>query len=238
MGRAMDVEPAVRVGFVFADFVAHIVMKDFRSAAREAADAGFLQVGDDFAHRLACDAREPIDLDPGPGLEMQSRISFVQNANHMQVPVVFHFVMQAAHDVHLGGADLGGLLAPGKDLLVAHQVAARIFEIGAKGAEHAAIHAHVRGIQMRVDVVVGDAAVLALAHQVGQFAHGAERSLGPIEKQSVVERQPLAGFDFAANRFECWFRSANHDKFQIERAARIQTNPMCPARRAPGSPRR
>ena len=40
VGGAVDVEPVMGVGFVFADLVADFGMKDFRSAAGQAAEAG------------------------------------------------------------------------------------------------------------------------------------------------------------------------------------------------------
>ena len=55
---------------------------------------------------------------------------------------------------------------------------------------------------MRVDVVVGDVAVLPLADQIGQLADLVQRHRRAVEKQPVVERQPLAGFDLVANRFQ------------------------------------
>ena len=77
----------------------------------------------------------------------------------------------------------------GEDLLVAHQVALGAAQVGAERAEHAAVDADVRRVQMRVDVVVGAVAVLPLADQVGQLAHFGQRHVGPIEELPVVERQ-------------------------------------------------
>ena len=43
----------------------------------------------------------------------------------------------------------------GDDLLVAHHVTLGVAQVGAERAEHAAVHAHVGRIEVRVDVVVG-----------------------------------------------------------------------------------
>ena len=91
-------------------------------------------------------------------------------------------------------------LAPaGEDLLVAHRVALRVAQVGAERAERAAIDADVRRVEVRVDVVVGDVAVLPLADQVRQLAHFRQRHVGPLEHEAIVEREPLAGFDLFAD---------------------------------------
>ena len=114
----------------------------------------------------------------------------------------FALMVQAADDVHLGAAVLDRLGAAGEDLLVAHHVALRVAQVGAERAERAAIDADVGRVEVRVDVVVGDVAVLALADEVGQLAHFGQRHIGPLEEEAVVEREPLAGFDFFADRLQ------------------------------------
>ena len=111
-------------------------------------------------------------------------------------------MVQAADDVHLGAAVLDRFGAAGEDLLVAHQVTLRVAQIGAKRAEHAAIDADVRRVEMRVDVVVGEVAVLALADEIGQLANFRQRHFGLLQHEAIFEREPLAGFDFVADRFQ------------------------------------
>ncbi len=53
------------------------------------------------------------------------------------------------------------------------------------------------GIEMRVDVVVGEVAVLPLAHQVGQLADIVQMHFGREQQNAVVEIKALAGLDFA-----------------------------------------
>ena len=101
-------------------------------------------------------------------------------------------------------------LAAGEDLLVAHHVALRVAQVGAERAEHAAIDADVGRVEVRVDVVVGEVAVLPLADQVGQLADFGQRHVGPLENEAVVERQPLAGFDLFADGFQDGRRGAEH----------------------------
>ncbi len=211
MGRAVDVEPVLGVGLVFANVVAHLGMEDLGAAARHAAQAGIDQVLQDLAQRLFGQVLEPIDLDAGPALEVQLGIGLVQDANDVDVPLVRHLVMQAADDVHLGAAVLDRLAAALQDLLVAHHVPFRVAQIGAESAEDAAVDADVRRIQMRIDVVIREVAVLALADDVGQFAQGVQVDFGPIQEQPVVERQPLAGQHFIANRFQSGLVGVDHE---------------------------
>ena len=176
-------------------------MKNLGAAAGQAAQAGVDHSLEDRADRPAGHAAANQSISTGgPGLQVQPRIGLVQNADQVQIPVVRHLMMQPADDVHFGGAAVDRFLPAGQDLLVAHQVALRVVQVGAKRAKHAAIDADVRGVQMRVDVVVGAIAVLALADQVGQLAHVVQRHVGPVQKQPVVERQPLAGLDLFADR--------------------------------------
>src|SRR5262249_13160386 len=55
--------------------------------------------------------------------------------------------------------------------------------------------ADVGGVDVRVDVVVGELAVLALAHHVGQLAEGEQVGV-LFEVQAVLEGQALARLDF------------------------------------------
>ena len=159
VGGAVGFEPAARVGFVFADLVADFGVEDFGAAAGKAAEAGVDHFFQHFADALLGEAAEPIDFDGRPGFEMQLGVRVVEQADDAQVVVVFALVVQAADDVHFGAAVLDGFAAAGQDLLFGHQVTLGVTQIGAEGAEHAAIDAHVRGVEVRVDVVVGGVAV-------------------------------------------------------------------------------
>ena len=88
--------------------------------------------------------------------------------------------------------------ARSQNLLVAHDVALGAFQVGPEGAEGAAIDADIGRVEMRVDVVIGEVAVLALAHQVGQLAE-CEQIGVLVEEDAVVEGQAVAGFDFFAD---------------------------------------
>ena len=91
------------------------------------------------------------------------------------------------------------LSAARQDLLVDHHVPFGVAQIGAKGAEATAIDADVGGVQVRVDIVVADVAVLPLADQIRQLADFLQRHLRIVKKNpsSIDSRSP--GFDFVAN---------------------------------------
>ena len=125
----------------------------------------------------------------------------MQQAHDPSIVVVLRLVMKAANNMHLGRSSVHRLLPTSDDLLVRHPVALFITQISAERAERTPIHTDVRRVQMRVDVVVREVAILSLTHQVGQLAKLRQRDLVGIEQHSVVESEPLTGFDFLAYRF-------------------------------------
>ena len=197
VGRAMDVEPVAGVGLVLADLVADLGMEDLGAAAGQAAQAGVDHLLED-RRGPTCLVRSSNQLisTAGPGLEVQPRIGLVQDADDVHVPVVLHLVVQAADDVHLGAAVVDRFLPASQDLLVAHHVALGVAQVGAERAERAAIDADVGRVQVRVDVVVREVAVLPLADDVGELADFVERSGGVVEQQPVLEasRSPARTF--------------------------------------------
>ena len=96
--------PGVGVGLVLADLVAHFRMKDLRPAARQAAQAGILELGENVARRPAGQAREPVPFDGRVGLQVQPGIGLVDDADDVQVPVVRQLMVQPADDVQFGRA--------------------------------------------------------------------------------------------------------------------------------------
>ena len=95
----------------------------------------------------------------------------MNDANDVQIPFIGKLVMQAADNVKFGGAAALRFACPLEDLVVGHRVAFGALQIGPKGAEGAPVDTDVRGIQVRVNVVIGIAATLALANQIRQLAN-------------------------------------------------------------------
>src|SRR5207237_10510030 len=74
-------------------------------------------------------------------------------------------------------------------------------QVGAECTKRAAVNADVGRVQVRVDVVIGELAVLPLADDVRQLAQR-EQVRVVVEIEAVVEREPLAGLDFFTDRGE------------------------------------
>ena len=142
---------------------------------------------------------------------MQLRIMVVQHPHDVQIPLELHLMVQPADDVHFGAAGVDGFLAASQNLLVAHQVAFGFAQVGPERAKNAAVDADIRRIQVRVDVVVGEVAVLPLAHQVGQLADLVQMHFGREQQHAVVQivsRSPAS--TLARISFSDDFADSNH----------------------------
>ena len=128
----------------------------------------------------------------------------MQNTHDVDVPIEIAHVVQPADDVHFGATVFDCFLPTGEDLLIAHHVTLRVAQVGAERTEYAAVNANVRWVEMRVDVVIGEVAVFALANEIGEFADFWQRHIGTLKYQPIFERKPLAGFDFVADQFKDW----------------------------------
>ena len=126
---------------------------------------------------------------------------FVDPAHHVEVVLERQLVVQAADDVQLGCPAGTGLPCPLDDLVAVHHVGPVFAQVSAERTEVARVYADVGRVDVRVDVVVRKVTVVPLAYQVG---HRAQRKqvVRRLERQPVVEAQPLAGLDFIANRLQ------------------------------------
>ena len=102
-----------------------------------------------------------------------------------------------------------------ENLLITHRVAFGRAKIGTKRAKRAAIDADVRGIQVRVDVVVRGVAVLSLANNVGQRADLVQRRRGLVKEQTVLKAEPTAGEDVFADSIKA--ESGVHQRCKEEK---------------------
>ena len=143
--------------------------------------------------------REVADLDHGERLQVHLREALLQAAQHLAVPVERQLGMQPADDVELGDGFAPALAGALPDLLERHGVGLGIVRPLAEGAQAATGHADVGGVDVAVDVEIRHVAVQPLAHQVGQVAERQDVG-GAVERDAVVERQPLAGLDLLEDR--------------------------------------
>ena len=201
VGRAVDVEPLLGRGLGAADLLANLGMEDLGSAARQTAQPGVDQLPEDLLGRQPGDLGEELDLDRRVRLDVNLGGRLLDPAHHVHVVRERQLVMQSADDVQLGRPPLAGLPGPLDHRGTIHHVGLGLVQVGPEGTEIASVDTHVRRVDVRVDVVVAEIAVVPLAHQVGHRAEG-EQVVRGLQRQAVVEAQPLAGLDLLADRLQ------------------------------------
>ncbi|MEY3457176.1 MAG: hypothetical protein RL215_333, partial [Planctomycetota bacterium] len=194
VGGAMNIEPDIAVGFVFADLATDLLVEDFCSAPGHAPESRFDHLFEDPADGFFGDEGEPVDFDGSPGLDVNFRAGFVDDADDVEVPVEVFFVVESTDDVDFGGAASSAFEDAFAEHVICEGVGFVVAEIGAEGAEAAAVDADVGGVQVDVGVVVGVVAVLAFADEVGELSECLEVGVF-IEEEAVFEVESLAGQD-------------------------------------------
>ena len=201
VGRPVDVEPALGRGLGAADLLADFGMEDLGAAAGQAAEPGLDQLLEHRFDRLPRDLAEPLDLDGRVGLDVDLGRGFLDPAHDVEVVAERQLVVQAADDVQLGGPAGAGLPGALDDLVAVHHVGPVFAQVGPERAEVAGVDADVGRVDVRIHVVVREVAVVSLAHQVGHRAQG-EQVVRRLERQAILEAQPLAGLDLIADRIQ------------------------------------
>ena len=198
---ARHFQPLLAVDLVIANDPPHAFVEDLCAAARQRIHAGVHQLQQRLANGELAPLRQIGDLHHGERLQMDFRETLLQAAQHLAVPIQRQLRMQAADDVELGDRFAPALARAMPHFFERPGVRLGILGALAEGAQLAAGHAHVGGIDVPVDVEPGDVAVLALAHQVGHVADG--QNVGAAEeREAVVEIQALAGLHFFQNRLQ------------------------------------
>src|SRR5258708_6991817 len=107
-------------------------------------------------------------------------------------------MVQSADDVQFRATLPLRLRRALENLLVRHDIALRALQVSSERAENAAVDAHIRWIEMLIDVVIRPIAILALADEIGQLAE--REQVGVLfQMHAVVEREALAGFNLLAD---------------------------------------
>ena len=109
--------------------------------------------------------------------------------------------MQPADDMEFGGAFAGALGSALVHFFKCKSVSARSSWIAPESAKFAMRHANVGGIDVAIDVVIGDVAVALFANIIGQPAHR-EKIGGLIQSDTVLKGEALASEYSIGDRFQ------------------------------------
>ena len=99
--------------------------------------------------------------------------------------------MQAPDDVEFRYRFGPALASDPKGLLKGHSVSGGRVGLAAEGAEPATGHAHIRRVEVPVDVEIGPLPVQFLAHVVGKITEG-EQVAGLVKRNALVETETPA----------------------------------------------
>ena len=189
---AVHLEPLLGRQLAVGDDLAHPRAEHLCPAARH----GVVPRGDETLEGLA--RRDPghpgheLDLHGREGRERHVRQRGLELAEEVLVVLEGVLLGHSSHDVQLGDAEVGDLLR------AVHQLVHRV-RVGAgvvvgphgEGAEAAAHHADVGGVQVRVDVVRDLVAVHSARDRLGGGAEVLERGL-LVQREGVVCGDALA----------------------------------------------
>src|ERR1700752_555655 len=103
--------------------------------------------------------------------------------------------MQAADDVEFRGAFACALLSALINFFQGKSISSRGIGVAAKSAEFAMRYADVCGIEVAIDVVVGDVALAVLANVVGEPADGEEIGRA-VQGDAIFSVEACAGEHF------------------------------------------
>jgi len=198
MGQARGVEPLAAVDLVIADDRAHAGGEDFGAAAGHGIDSRFAHADQGFVDGELGTAGQVRDFNHGEGLDMYLGETHFQAADKIEKIFEGQIGMEAADDVELGDGFgvAGGCRFPG--FFEGHGVPSGIAFGAAEGAEAAVGYTDVGGVDVAIDVEVGDVAVQAFADMIGEPAHGQHIACA-VECETVFKAQALFGEDFFSN---------------------------------------
>ena len=171
---ARDAEPHLAADFVVADEFTDAGVKNFRTAARQGIDAGVFHFLQRFLDGELGDAREVADFHHGEGFEMHGGTALLEAANHVQKIFKGQIGMQATNHVELGGAFAHALFSALVNFFESEGIRAGSVGVASESAQFAMRDAYVGGIDVPVDVEIGDIPVAFFAYVVGEPAYREE----------------------------------------------------------------
>ena len=204
MGQTSGREPLAAVDLVVSDDVANAVGEDLGTAAGHGIDTGFLHALERLLDgHLAAPGKEG-DLDHGEGLYVDLGEALLEPADEIHEVFEGEVGVEAAYDVELGHG-VGVALTGGLEGLVErHGVGgrARLSCDRRRRGGQLATHTLV-GLDVAIDVEVGEVPVEPLADEVGEPAYG-EDVPGAVQLYAVVEVESLPRLDFFSDGPQRW----------------------------------
>src|ERR1022692_3128632 len=109
VGGAVHVDPVVGQALEAGDFVADFVVENLSATAGDGIEAGVAQAENRVSDAEPAVLGDGDDLGSGVAMQMDSRKTFFDAAQHLLVPVDFEVGMQAALHQDSGAAEFNGL---------------------------------------------------------------------------------------------------------------------------------
>ena len=207
MGRSGRLDPFVAINLVVADDPADALGKDLSTATRQRVDASVAELLQSLLDRDALAACQVADLDHGESLEMDPREALLESAKHLGKPIEAQFWMQSAHNVEFGDFLVIADSRRVPDLVQRHGVRSRVALLLAERAQLAGCHAHIRRIDVAVDVEIRPVSVQPLANVVGEVADGQQVG-GIVQLHAVLEGQARAIHHLVGDGLQAGVRDA------------------------------
>ena len=121
--------------------------------------------------------------------------ALLQSANQIQKIFERQIGMQSANEMKFRGARANALFGALPDFIQRVGVCAGRIGIAAESAEPAMRHANIRGIDVAIDVVIANVAMLFFANKIRQPANGEEIGRA-IESDAIGHVETRAGENF------------------------------------------
>src|SRR6267378_2118713 len=201
VGHAGGIEPLVAVDLVVANDVTHAVSKNLCTPAGKRIHSRGLELFQGLADRKLRALRQIRHFNHGESFEMYLWKALLQSQTEVEKILKGQIRMQSPDNVKLSDSFGVSRCCRLKSVFERHGVGAGRIFLAAECAKSASGNAHVRRVDVAVDVEISLVAVHAFANVVGHPAHGQDVS-GAIERQRVVCIKTFPDEHFVANRRE------------------------------------
>src|SRR5262249_51162807 len=138
---------------------------------------------------------EVVHFDHRESFEVNVRVALFQAADQFEEVFERQIGMKAADDVKFRGALTDAFIGALIDFFKGVGIRAWRIWITAEGAKFAVGYADIRRINVAIDIVIGDVAVLFFANVIGEPA-GGEKIWRAIELHAVVEGETFSRENF------------------------------------------